>query len=165
MTIYTDNSFAKMWVDETLPCVFTRINAGPRSQADVEELNRQLSNALRKLQKRRFGVIFSITDMTICSKWSVAEMRDFMNVAANEYKMGVTHKFFIRPIEGHSRQALLQALIAIPNIRTNVHADEANALREIDEIRQRYEQKHVQENRTIDFFSFFGFARRRAVSH
>jgi hypothetical protein len=88
-------------------------------------------------------------------------MRELLNITAVEYKTGVTHKFFIRPNEAPARQALLQALIAIPNIRTNVHQDEANALREIEEIRQRYEHKHILENRPTDFFSFLGFFKRR----
>jgi hypothetical protein len=161
MTVYIDNVLIKMWVDETQPCLFTRMKAAPLKQSDLDDLNRQVAIAVKKLMKRHANV-FSITDMTLCNNWSASEMRDVMALAAKEYKMGVTHKFFIRPQDTQARQALLQSLIAIPNIRTNVHADVASALREVEEITERFEHKRIHDRRPADFFDFLGFFKRRA---
>src|SRR5687767_7780205 len=96
MTVYIDNVLIKMWVDETQACVFTRIKAAPLKQNDLDDLNRQIAIAVKKLMKRHAHV-FSITDMTLCDNWSATDMHVVMMLAAKEYKMGVTHKFFIRP--------------------------------------------------------------------
>jgi hypothetical protein len=145
ITFYLDDAIAKVWHDDTIPCIFTKVHRTMTS-ADLERLSKTVSETVKKLKRRDRGILFSVTDLHSCENWSADMVKDFvLAVVSAEYKAGIARKFVVRPADSHSRNALVHGLVAAPNMNTSVHDDLLEILREIERFKST-NPNSLQEN-------------------
>jgi hypothetical protein len=135
VTFYFDDATAKVWYDDSIQCLFTKVHRTLTS-ADLELLSKTVCNAVKRLNRQHRGSLFSVTDLQSCENWSVDMIKDLMiHVISAEYKAGIARKFFLRPINISSRNALVQGLLSLPNMNTSVHDHQRDVIFEIEQIR------------------------------
>lgn len=132
ITFYLDDAIAKVWHDDALNCVVTKVHR-TMTTSDLERLAKTVSETIKKLRRRHPGMLYAVTDLQTCHHWSADMVKDFvLNVVAAEYKAGAARKYFVRPVDGQSRNALVHGLLAAPNMNTSVHDNLLEVLREIE---------------------------------
>ena len=136
MTTYFDEPYAKVWADESLPCVYTAIER-PLSLEEFNNTARYQLSAVIQMNRSK-AESFSITDFTSCRQLSKEEATAYMTkIVEREFRLGVTHKFFIRSHDKITRESFIHGLVAAASLNFYVCESFAEVLREINSIKEK----------------------------
>ena len=135
MTTYFDETYAKVWADASVPCVYTAIER-PLSADEFNLIARHQLSTVIQINKSKIQV-FSITDFTGCRRLSKEDAIAYMtNIVEREFRLGVTHKLFIRSHDKMTRDSFIHGLVAAASLNFYVCDTFAEALKEINSIKQ-----------------------------
>lgn len=134
MTTYLDEPFAKVWVDENIPCVFSAIRQS-LSNGQINTLAETKLTCLKSLH-RKFGEVYSVTDLKSCAGMSEGTAFIYMiKIVRPEFTSGLSYKLFIRPEEKKARASLRNSLFLLPVLKADVFRSFEEALKAINNLK------------------------------
>jgi hypothetical protein len=135
MTTYFDETYAKVWADASVPCVYTAIER-PLTADEFNLVARHQLSTVIQVNKSRSNT-FSITDFASCRGLGKQDAIAYMtNIVEREFRLGVTHKFFIRSHDKITRDSFIHGLVAAATLNFYVCDSFADALKEINSIKE-----------------------------
>lgn len=109
MTVYLDESFAKVWVDETIPCVFSTITE-PLNKSQLDIIAEIELQCLKKLKKKHTEV-FSLVNLQHCLTSMEKAIVHYLNrTVRKQFYSGLTSKLLVSPTEKMTRASLMDAV-------------------------------------------------------
>jgi hypothetical protein len=136
MDTYLDESYARVWVDEFLPCVFTMVN-GSMDPKQLEKLGTKTLAALKQLRKKKKNslMIFSLSNFFSCQSLSINMVKAYVeDVAIPELSNGASFKLFVQPQDDKAlTQIINNAVSRCPNSNARTFTTFEDALQFINE--------------------------------
>jgi hypothetical protein len=120
MITYFDETYAQVWGDPSVPCVYTSLKK-PLSKTEFEVVEKKQLSCVAELAKKN-QELFSITDFTECKALAKEEAIDYMvRIVEREFRLGVTRKFFIRSQDKTTRDSVIHGLVAASSLNFYVY--------------------------------------------
>ena len=119
MRTYLDESFAKLWVDEAIPCVFIIVKE-PLDKFELDTVAELELMCVKKLKKKH-DVVFSLVNMQHCLTSMEKTIVNYMNrTVRGQFHSGLTHKLLVAPQDKTTRSYLMSALQLYQDVKIEV---------------------------------------------
>ena len=137
MKTFLVEDYARIWIDEFIPCVFTSLNSSvdKNSMKFISESTRKALLEIKKISKSR--KIFSITDLASCTKLSTEIIDAYCHIIDMEAKLGLKFKYIIEPHNKSEATLLNQVLSKWIYLPVSVFPNFEQALIELNKEREK----------------------------
>jgi hypothetical protein len=147
MRTYLDEPFAKVWVDEAIPCVFTIVKE-PLDKFQLDTLAELELLCVKKLKKKNTEV-FSLVNLQQCQTSMEKTIVNYMNrTVRGQFHIGLAHKLVVTPENKITRASFMTALQLYQDVKIEVFNSFEGALDAI-KMHRAYKSFSAKPRKTI----------------
>ena len=146
MTIYLDEPFATVWIEDDIPCVFCTLK-GTLDKTQLDSLAKIEMMCVKKL-KRKHTEVYSLVNMQGMSFMEKSIVRYMNRTVRGQFHSGLTHKLLVSPTDKSTRISLLDALNLYQDMKIDVFNTLEGAM-DVIKMHSAYQQYSVSSRKSI----------------